>query len=50
MKLLNNVGDRLLTIHLLSSNEASSAKIGLHILTLLIKGVPQISSSNPGYC
>ena len=49
MELPNNGGDRAPTGHLLSPNEASSPKIGLHIIELLAKGIPWESPNNTSY-
>lgn len=50
MKLQNNGEDRTLTGHLLSSNKASSTKIGLHIIKLFTKGVQWEPLNNASCC
>lgn len=52
MKMPNNGIDRDLARHLLSPNEASSTRIGLHLIELLAKSqqTTQEYSNNPGCC
>ena len=48
MKLSNNRGDRTPTGHLLSPNEASSTRNGLHLIKFITKGYhgnPQITQA-----
>lgn len=49
MKSPNNAGDRTLTSHLLSPNQASNAGTGFYLTELLAKRVQYKSSVNPGY-
>ena len=50
MKSSNNGGDSTLTGHFLSPNEASSTGNELHLIELLVKGVPWEPPNNPGCC
>lgn len=49
MNLPNNMEDNALTTHLLSPNETSSSRNGLHLSGLLAKETPQTPPNNPGY-
>lgn len=50
MRSPNDRRHRISVDYLLLLNEASSSKIGLHSIELLVKGVPWESSNNPGCC
>ena len=50
MKCPNNGGHRFPTGHLLSPNEAFSARTGLHLIELSVNGVSWKSPNNPGCC
>jgi hypothetical protein len=50
MKLSNNWSDWAPISHLLPSNKASNQKIGLHLIELLVKGVPWEYPDSQGCC
>lgn len=51
MKLPNNGENGVLTNHILSSNQASNTRIGLHLIKLLLKWRgPMETPNNPGRC
>lgn len=50
MRSPNDRGHRISVDCLLLLNEASSSRIGLRSIELLVKGAPWESSNNPGCC